>query len=191
MPTPANTMAPASSDSNPARKERGHLFPLDGIDLGGTLVDRAGIQDVIPHRGQMQLADAVVWESPDLQRSLGVWHVTEDEFWVPGHFPARAMLPGVLMVEGGAQQATYQWNRMQDKPQLAAFLRIENCAFRRSVSPGEDLYLLCEVVKQGRRRFITNIQGLARPAAAPLQAESLEIAFEAQITGMAVGDSTV
>ena len=101
-----------------------------------------------------------------------------DEFWVRGHFPNKPMLPGVLMIEAGAQLTCYLYNSLQENPQVAAFLRIENAAFRRSVSVGEELFLLCNVVKASSRRFVSEIQGVVDG----------HICFEATVSGMRIAD---
>ncbi len=168
------------SDTSPQpaveAETKGVLFDLGDIDLSATFADGPAIERVIPHRGAMRLLDRVVWVADDFRSAVGVREVRDDEFWVPGHFPQLAMFPGVLMVESGAQLAAFVWNKQQPEPKLAAFLRIDRCVFRRSVTPGEDLMLLCVEVKKSKRRFVTDVQGLVEG----------DIAFEAQITGFAL-----
>ncbi len=154
------------------------LFDISGIDLQAVRLNRDGLARWNPHRGDMALLDAVVWENDDHSQGLAVKRVRDDEFWVPGHFPGQPMMPGVLQVECGAQLACYLFNVKKGEPTLAAFLRIENAAFRSMVVPGDDLYILCRDVKRNRRRFVCDIQGVVRD----------RIAFEALITGMAMGE---
>ncbi len=157
---------------------RGLLFDLEGIDLGRRLLDREALQGWIPHRGAMQLLDSIVWVNAEKTRGIGHRRVESDEFWVAGHFPSRAMFPGVLMVETGAQLALYLFNIRMGSPQLPAFLRIDECAFRHHVEPGDDFYVLCQEVKIGKRRFVSDVQGLV----------GSRIAFEARIAGMSLGE---
>lgn len=154
------------------------LIDLDGIDLSQRLLTREQVQEWIPHRGVMQFLDSVVWVDEAKTRAVGHRAVRDDEFWVDGHFPERAMFPGVLMVETGAQLALYLFNQRLGSPQLPAFLRIEDCAFRHHVEPGNDFYVLCREVKIGKRRFISDIQGVV----------DRKIAFQARITGMSLGE---
>ena len=157
---------------------RSTLFDLSGIDLSACVADREAIAHYNPHRYEMALLDEIIWLSDDLTCVLGRHNCGKDAFWVRGHYPGRPMMPGVLQVEAGAQLACYLWNRQQPAPRAAAFLRIEQAAFRRSVVPGEELLILCKEVKQGRRRFISDIQGVVEG----------QIAFETRVSGMVLDD---
>jgi 3-hydroxymyristoyl/3-hydroxydecanoyl-(acyl carrier protein) dehydratase len=152
------------------------LFDLSGIDLTSRSRGRDDIARLIPHRGEMALLDWVVWTSQDHRQGVALKHVGKNEFWVPGHFPSKAMFPGVLMIEAGAQLACYLYNSRIPGHPIVAFLRIEDAAFRSMVQPGDDLYLLCSEVKFGRRRFISDIQGMVGD----------RIAFDARISGMSL-----
>jgi len=154
------------------------LVDLSAIDLSATLATRDEMFEMIHHRHEMALLDRIVWASEDFNSGVGSLTVRGDEFWVRGHFPSKPMLPGVLMVEAGAQLACYLYNRFYNELHLAAFLRIENCVFRRSVTVGEELLVLCKGIKVTPRRFVTQVEGVVDG----------QIAFEATITGMRISD---
>lgn len=170
----AETSTAGHHDNTQGRERHSLLIDLDGIDLGRQLLNREQLQAWIPHRGVMQLLDSIVWVSEDMSCGIGHRTVRHDEFWVEGHFPERAAFPGVLMVETGAQLAAYLFNLRLGSPQLPAFLRIENCSFRHHVGPGDEFYVLCREVKFGKRRFVSDVQGLVKN----------EIAFQARLSGM-------
>lgn len=150
------------------------IFPLEGIDLGQRLASRKDIERWNPHRNVMAQLDAVVWVSPDFKRGIALRHIRDDEFWVSGHFPGKPMFPGIFMIEAAAQLACYIFLTRRARPGVAAFLRIENAVFRNMVVPGDDLYVLCKEVKHHRRRFISDVQGIAGG----------KIAFEATLSGI-------
>jgi 3-hydroxyacyl-[acyl-carrier-protein] dehydratase len=163
-----------------ARAAGGLLFDLGAIDLAQRLHDRAHIATLNAHRGDMALLDHIIWISPDFRQSVALKVAKPNEFWVPGHFPGKPMYPGVLMVESAAQLAAYLYNIRQEKKLLAAFTRIDNCSFRNSVVPGDELFLLCQEVKWSRRGFVCDVQGMTNG----------KLTFEARISGLAIGEQT-
>jgi 3-hydroxyacyl-[acyl-carrier-protein] dehydratase len=153
------------------------LFDLARIDLSGRLVSRLDLERFNPHRGGMAMLDWIVWTESDFTRGIALKVVRDDEFWVDGHFPGKPMFPGVLMIESGAQLASYLYNSRFIKPHMPVFTRIQEASFRSVVVPGDELFLLCQDVKFAAKRFISDIQGLVNG----------KIAFEARITGMSTG----
>ena len=170
----SNSVEPAGGAPGDGSGRHAPLFDLTGIALSARVADRERIGELNPHRYEMALLDSMVWVADDRTRAIGLVEVREEQFWVRGHFPGIPMYPGVLMVEAGAQTACYLWNLTKSDMNTAAFLRIEDAVFRRSVSPGEDLYILVREVKNSRRRFITDMQGRV----------GNETAFSARISGM-------
>lgn len=150
------------------------IIDLSAIDLNATLMSRDDVAQINAHRGAMAMLDAVVWLNPELSQGVAVKHVRSDEFWVPGHIPGRPLMPGVLMIECGAQLASLIYYKRTGIEYFAGFTRIEDVAFRGQVVPGDDFYLLCREVKFSLKRFVTDIQGMVNG----------QIVFEGQISGM-------
>lgn len=151
------------------------IIDISGVDLTRSVESREGIARYNPHRGQMALIDSIVWHSDDLLKGVGLWRVRADEFWVAGHIPGDPLMPGVLMIEAGAQLASYMYYKKSGVTWFAGFARIEDVSFRGRVVPGDEFYLLCNVTKFGLRRFEADVQGMVRG----------EITFGASITGLA------
>jgi 3-hydroxyacyl-[acyl-carrier-protein] dehydratase len=72
--------------------------------------------------------------------------VRADEWFFPGHFPERPILPGVIMVEALAQAGAVALLSLEDnRGKLALFGGIEGVRFKRIVEPGDELTLVCEL----------------------------------------------
>lgn len=171
------TRADAVAAANvPPKRGSALLIDLNEIDTSRVLLSRADLEKWNPHRGPIVQLDGVIWHDDSYSRGVGIKHVREDEFWVEGHFPGRPVMPGVLMVEAGAQLSSFLFYARRGGTCVAGFTRIENTVFRDTVSPGDDLYLLCTEVKFQPRRFISDIQGVVDG----------KVVFESRITGMVI-----
>jgi 3-hydroxyacyl-[acyl-carrier-protein] dehydratase len=109
---------------------------LDPIEVGAVL-------RLLPHRYPMLLVDRVVDLVPDVS-ARGVKAVTINEPFFQGHFPARPIMPGVLIVEALAQTAGVLAIRSLGDAaanKLVYFMAIENAKFRAPVEPGCLLHL--------------------------------------------------
>jgi 3-hydroxyacyl-[acyl-carrier-protein] dehydratase len=110
-----------------------------------TPLGRAEIEAILPHRDPFLLLDEVTELEPG-KRVVARLHVREDAFWVPGHFPERAVMPGVLIVEAMAQAgAVAVLIEEENRGKIAFFAGIDDCRFKRIVSPGDMLTLTCEI----------------------------------------------
>ncbi|MGR9088191.1 MAG: 3-hydroxyacyl-ACP dehydratase FabZ family protein [Gammaproteobacteria bacterium] len=150
------------------------LFDLSGIDLSNRIWSSEDISNVIPHRSTMALLDWIVWENHEKTQGIALKQVSRNEFWVPGHFPSQPIMPGVLMIEAGAQLACFLVNRSNDVSAIGLFLHIEQATFRTAVKPDDQLYILCRLAKKNRRMYVCDLQGVTHN----------KIAFDATIVGM-------
>ena len=107
---------------------------------------RAEIESILPHRDPFLLLDEVTRARARPARRRDGGRCAEDDFWVPGHFPERAVMPGVLIVEAMAQAgAVAVLIEEENRGKIAFFAGIDDCRFKRIVSPGETLTLTCEI----------------------------------------------
>jgi len=130
--------------------------------------DVMAVMALLPHRFPMLLVDRVIDMIPG-QSATGIKAVTINEPFFAGHFPARPIMPGVLIVEALAQTAGVLSIYGARQKQLAAgeavtdrlvyFMAIENAKFRTPVEPGCLLHLKVEVVQDRGR--IAKFQGRA------------------------------
>ena len=104
------------------------------------------IKEIIPHRDPFLLLDEII--ELDTYKAIGVKHVTPDEFYFKGHFPGKPVVPGVILVESLAQVgAVIILSHDKYKGKIAYFTGIKNAKFRKSVLPGDTVYLHCEVTR--------------------------------------------
>lgn len=107
--------------------------------------------DVIPHRPPFLFVDEVTELVPG-QTAKGLWRLTGDEWFFPGHFPGRPTLPGVLMAESIAQLgaiAVLTDERFAGR--LPLFGGLDGARFRRQVGPGDTLELAVELGRMSAR----------------------------------------
>lgn len=111
------------------------------------MLDRAAIEAIIPHRDPFLLLDRVESYEPGVS-AVGLLDVTEDMFWVPGHFPEYPVMPGVLVVEALAQAgAVALLSLPENQGRLAFFGGIDKVRFKRQVVPGDTLRLECRITR--------------------------------------------
>jgi 3-hydroxyacyl-[acyl-carrier-protein] dehydratase len=108
---------------------------------------RDEIERILPHRQPFLLIDEVL-ELEAGKRVVARRLVREDDWWFPGHFPERPVMPGVLTVEAMAQTgAVAVLAEERNRGKLAFFAGIDDCKFKRIVQPGDSLTLACEIVQ--------------------------------------------
>ena len=135
-------------------------FDVTQLDLNRVLADREAIRRVNPQRFEFEQLDAIVHIDPSQHLVIGYKDVRADEFWVRGHMPDYALLPGVLMCESAAQLCGY-YIRTQNLMggEFMGFGGLENVRFRNPVFPGERLVLVGKATKVHRRQTVCNVQG--------------------------------
>jgi 3-hydroxyacyl-[acyl-carrier-protein] dehydratase len=112
-----------------------------------TALDRREIEAIIPHRDPFLLLDEVTELVPGV-RVVARKHVRPDEWYLAGHFPGRPIMPGVLIVEALAQAgAVAVLSEEENRGKLALFGGIDSVRFKRIVTPGDTLELVCELEK--------------------------------------------
>jgi 3-hydroxyacyl-[acyl-carrier-protein] dehydratase len=103
------------------------------------------IEAILPHRQPFLLIDEVAELEPG-RRVVARRGVRAEDWWFPGHFPDRPVMPGVLIVEAMAQAgAIAVLVQEENRGKIAFFAGIDDCRFRRIVSPGDTLTLTCEI----------------------------------------------
>lgn len=111
------------------------------------ILDITGIQSILPHRYPFLMIDAIEEMEPK-KRIVGIKNVTINEPYFQGHFPAKPVMPGVLIIESMAQTGgLLLLQEVEDREnKLLYFVAIDNARFRRPVIPGDQLKVVVNVV---------------------------------------------
>lgn len=105
------------------------------------------IKAIIPHRYPFLLIDQIddIIENTIIGRKA----VTINEPFFQGHFPEKAVMPGVLIVEALAQTgAVLLLSQEQFKGKIAYFAGIDQVRFKQIVRPGDVLKLEVSLTRQ-------------------------------------------
>lgn len=103
-------------------------------------LDKEAIQTFIPHRDAMLFAQSVTVLDHNHYQGETTW--LEDSFVFQGHFPGAPIVPGVIIVEAGAQIAGVGLlagdprSRASVNNNIGLLAGIRKCFFRRPVPPG-------------------------------------------------------
>ncbi len=114
----------------------------------------------LPHRYPFLLVDRVL-EFEKNVRIKALKNVTINEPFFNGHFPARPVMPGVLMLEALAQAAALlSFESLGTEPgddTVVYFAGIDGARFKRPVVPGDQLVLeaFIDRAKSGIYRYKT------------------------------------
>jgi 3-hydroxyacyl-[acyl-carrier-protein] dehydratase len=126
------------------------------------MIDIGRIMQLIPHRYPFLLIDRLIDVVP-FASATGVKNVSINEPHFQGHFPQRAVMPGVLIIEAMAQTAgalVVHSLGPEAEGKLVYFMTIENARFRRPVVPGDQLMI--HVVKERSRGNVWKFNGEAK-----------------------------
>ncbi len=105
------------------------------------------IQKILPHRPPFLLLDRVEELEPG-KRAVGRKCVTMNEPFFQGHFPGKAVMPGVLILEALAQAgAICMLTVAGNEGRLVYFGGMDRVKFKRQIVPGDVLTLEVEITK--------------------------------------------
>lgn len=106
------------------------------------------IKKILPHRYPFLLVDRITDMEPG-KYAKGIKCVSQNEMQFLGHFPEKAVMPGVLILEALAQTGACAILSLDsNKGKLAYFGGVKNCRFKKVVVPGDVIELECEIVNQ-------------------------------------------
>lgn len=128
-------------------------LPWDAEDIG----------QLLPHRYPFLLVDRVTHIEP-FEYAIGYQNISITNLVFQGHFPHKAIYPGVLILEALAQVgAVLGMASMKMKPtdnELYTLCSFDQVRFKRPVVPGDQLELKTEL--DNRKRNFWRFKGEAR-----------------------------
>ncbi len=120
------------------------------------------IRAILPHRYPFLLIDRVLACEPGVALTA-IKNVTVNEPFFQGHFPARPVFPGVLILEAIAQASALLASQgLTEQPGgdiIFLFAGIDKARFRRPVEPGDQLRI--ETTQTNYKRRIWKCTGVA------------------------------
>lgn len=124
-------------------------------------LNTAEIQKFLPHRYPMLLVDKVIdYTVDDFLRATK--NITSSDAVFQGHFPKKAIYPGVLIIESMAQAAALlgcvsSSLEENNKSLLYYLVGVDKVRFKKTVIPGDQIILNVKFLKLRRKiwRFST------------------------------------
>jgi len=108
------------------------------------------ILELLPHRYPFILIDRILELVPD-KRIVALKNVTINEPFFQGHFPAFAVMPGVLVIEAMAQAGGVLYLDSQPEEKRGSrvyFMGMDKVKFRKPVVPGDQIIFEVDLLKQ-------------------------------------------
>ena len=118
-----------------------------------TVLDILAIMQRLPHRYPFLLIDRIVRFVPG-EEIVALKNVTMNETFFQGHFPAKPVMPGVLIIEALAQAGgilAAEIRGPEKQGDIIYFMGMDAVRFRKPVVPGDQLMLEARVLKMRSR----------------------------------------
>lgn len=137
----------------------------DTFELGqiSEEINHQRLRELLPQRFPFLMLDRVVSIVPG-ERLVAIKNVTGNEIYFQGHFPDKAVMPGVMILEGMAQSLhvlailTKEQARCENDTFSTNYLSNANVKFIRPVFPGDQIMFETLLVKRIGRGTIGKIK---------------------------------
>ena len=150
---------------------------LTQIDFTAVVADKAQIYSVLKQAGRFALLDKVVRFSTEERVSIGYKEIRADDWWCADHVPGRPLFPGVLMIETGAQLAS--WDHLRRHPEQKGFVGfggLNDTRFRGQVEPGQRLVFVARETRVRSKMFLYAVQAFVKN----------DLVFETEVIGVVI-----
>jgi 3-hydroxyacyl-[acyl-carrier-protein] dehydratase len=142
------------------------ILDFSEYDVNHVIADQEEIRRYNLQRFEMEQLTAVVFADADRGICAGYKDLTDHEFWVRGHMPIMALMPGVVMCEAAAQLSSYFAQKFDLLGcNVVGLGGLEEVRFRGTVVPGDRLVVVVQRLKVRRGAMILcRFQGFVREA---------------------------
>ena len=126
-------------------------------------LDIEAIKQILPHRYPFLLVDRILALEPG-KRAVGRKNITVNEPFFQGHFPQRAIMPGVMIIEVMAQVGGVMILSVEEHQGKLAYIgTVDGAKFRKPVVPGDTLEVEVELLRlrgnAGKVKCIARVGG--------------------------------
>jgi 3-hydroxyacyl-[acyl-carrier-protein] dehydratase len=131
------------------------LVDLATLDLRQNVVAEDELRRCLPHRDFFQLLDGVCFFDRERGLAVGYKDWNETPWWGTGHIPGRPLMPGVLMIEGAAQIATFVVKQLSGwaMDRMIGLAGLDDVRVRGQVTPPARVYFVSGQMQLSGRRL--------------------------------------
>ncbi|MBI3820254.1 MAG: hypothetical protein HY286_16290 [Planctomycetes bacterium] len=151
------------------------LADVRQFDITKPLFDKKKIREHNSQRYEMELLDGILEFDREKKLIIGFYKLEKDSWWAKGHFPDRAMLPGVLGLESIGQLCSIYFHEYSHGLRMG-LAKIGEVRYVRPMEPPGVLFLVGRLMQQKLKFATFDFQGIVNG----------EIAFHGSFTGGAV-----
>ena len=116
-------------------------------------INKDDIKRYLPHREPFLFIDEVV-DIKDNEIIHAKKTISEDEYFLEGHFPGNPIFPGVIIIEALGQASGIlgftTMNKTPEEGSIYVLAGVDKVRFRRRVRPGDTIDLFSTVVSEKR-----------------------------------------
>lgn len=131
------------------------LVDLATLDLSRNVVTEEDLRATLPHRGTFQLLDGICHFDRERQVAVGYKDWSADAWWAKDHIPGKPLMPGVLMIEGAAQIASFLIKKTSgwEIDRFIGLAGLNDVRMRGQIVPPARVYFVSAEVKLSGRRM--------------------------------------
>lgn len=131
------------------------IVDLSALDLSRNVITEEDLRSTLPHRGTFQLLDGVCHFDAVRKLAVGYKDWSADAWWAKDHIPGKPLMPGVLMIEGAAQIASFLIKKVSgwEIDRFVGLAGLNDVRVRGQVVPPARVYFVSGDVKFSGRRM--------------------------------------